>query len=228
MGEVDNKFVIVWFRPSCPINYSHSFSLLRRLGNENRNQIDNENIIIMPKITRYLVSLNTVEPCDLPCLASNLLAAANAAGGGGAGGGLGNGGGGNQGGRGSSPSVSGVAAPSPSPSHSHSSPYDLRRKSPPHPDPAPGTSSALPPAGGSSISAALGSSSLPARKRPRRTCSLSTDGTLMAIHHMKLLSFVPLEKLQCRFLFHFCWKEKINGQYVAFAEIVNTSCEIGA
>lgn len=79
------------------------------------------------------------------------------------------------GGRGSSPSVSGIAAPSPS--HSHSSPYDLRRKSPPHPDPAPGTSSALPPPGGSSVAAALGSSSLPARKRPRRTCSLSTDGT---------------------------------------------------
>lgn len=100
----------------------------------------------------------TAEPCELPCVAANQIPP----GGGGAG-------------RGSSPSVSGVAAPSPSPSHSHSSPYDLRRKSPPHPDPAPGTSSALPPSGGNNISAALGSS-LPARKRPRRTCSLSTDG----------------------------------------------------
>lgn len=112
------------------------------------------------------------EPCDLPCPASNQIPP-----GGGVGGGGGAGGGGS-GGRGSSPSVSGVAAPSPSPSHSHSSPYDLRRKSPPHPDPAPGTSSALPPSGGSSIVATLGSSSLPARKRPRRTCSLSTEGTL--------------------------------------------------
>ncbi|XP_046741185.1 F-box only protein 11 isoform X1 [Diprion similis] len=100
------------------------------------------------------------EPCELPCPASNPIPP---------------GGGGVGGGRGSSPSVSGIAAPSPS--HSHSSPYDLRRKSPPHPDPAPGTSSALPPPGGSSIAAALGTSSLPARKRPRRTCSLSTDGT---------------------------------------------------
>lgn len=107
----------------------------------------------------------------MPCSASNQIPP-----GGGVGGGGGGGGGGGSGGRGSSPSVSGVAAPSPSPSHSHSSPYDLRRKSPPHPDPAPGTSSALPPSGGSSIGATLGSSSLPARKRPRRTCSLSTDG----------------------------------------------------
>lgn len=83
----------------------------------------------------------------------------------------------------SSPSVSGVAAPSPSPSHSHSSPYDLRRKSPPHPDPAPGTSSAMPP-GGSNIASTFGSSSLPARKRVRRSCSLSTDGNhqLFIVH----------------------------------------------
>jgi len=108
----------------------------------------------------------SAEPCDLPCPTSNQILS---------GGGVGAGGGGN-GGRGSSPSVSGVAAPSPSPSQSHSSPYDLRRKSPPHPDPAPGTSSALPPSGGSSIAATFGSSSLPARKRPRRTCSTSTDG----------------------------------------------------
>lgn len=87
-------------------------------------------------------------------------------------------GGGAGGARGSSPSVSGVAAPSPSPSPSHSSPYDLRRKSPPHPDPAPGTSSALPPQGGSSIVVTLGSFPLPARKRPRRTCSTSTDGNI--------------------------------------------------
>lgn len=111
------------------------------------------------------------EVCDLPCTASNQIPSA-----GGAGGGGGAAGSGGSGGRGSSPSVSGVAAPSPSPSHSHSSPYDLRRKSPPHPDPAPGTSSALPPSGGNSIAATFGTSSLPARKRPRRICSLSTDG----------------------------------------------------
>ncbi|KAG7204011.1 hypothetical protein KM043_001873 [Ampulex compressa] len=115
----------------------------------------------------------SAEPCELPCPASNQIPPSGGVGGGGGGGGAGGG----SGGRGSSPSVSGIAAPSPSPSHSHSSPYDLRRKSPPHPDPAPGTSSALPPSGGSSIGATLGSSSLPARKRPRRTCSLSTDGT---------------------------------------------------
>jgi len=114
------------------------------------------------------------EPCDLPCPTSNQILP---------GGGVGGGGGGS-GGRGSSPSVSGVAAPSPSP-QSHSSPYDLRRKSPPHPDPAPGTSSALPPSGGSSIAATFGSSSLPARKRPRRTCSLSTDGTFQNCHNWK-------------------------------------------
>ena len=103
------------------------------------------------------------EPCDLPCPTANQIIPVVVGGGGGG-----------SGARGSSPSVSGVAAPSPSP-QSHSSPYDLRRKSPPHPDPAPGTSSALPPSGG--IAATFGSSSLPARKRPRRTCSLSTDGT---------------------------------------------------
>lgn len=119
-----------------------------------------------------LFFLFLAEACDLPCPASNQILP---------GGGVGSGGGGS-GGRGSSPSVSGVAAPSPSP-QSHSSPYDLRRKSPPHPDPAPGTSSALPPSGGSSIAATVGSSYLPARKRPRRTCSLSTDGNSLTINN---------------------------------------------
>lgn len=113
------------------------------------------------------------EAGDVPCPASNQIPP---------GGGVGGGGGGS-GGRGSSPSVSGIAAPSPSPSQSHSSPYDLRRKSPPHPDPAPGTSSALPPSGGSGIASTVGSSYLPARKRPRRTCSLSTDGTSEIINY---------------------------------------------
>lgn len=58
-------------------------------------------------------------------------------------------------------------------SSSHHSPYDLRRKSPPHHYAAASTS-------GSPISSVLAStnysaSMLPARKRPRRTCSVTNE-----------------------------------------------------
>jgi len=152
-----------------------------------------------------LVLYLSAEPCDLPCPTSNQIPS---------GGGVGAGGGGS-GGRGSSPSVSGVAAPSPSPSQSHSSPYDLRRKSPPHPDPAPGTSSALPPSGGSSIAATFGSSSLPARKRPRRTCSTSTDGMshrCSETNHRSVLPRIVLAHVH-----------KFIKEYIDYAIILNVS-----
>lgn len=58
-------------------------------------------------------------------------------------------------------------------SSSHHSPYDLRRKSPPHHYAAAGTS-------GTPVSSVLAStnysaSMLPARKRPRRTCSVTSE-----------------------------------------------------
>jgi len=70
------------------------------------------------------------------------------------------------------PDVNGGGSSSGS-SSSHHSPYDLRRKSPPHHYAAASTS-------GSPISSVLAStnystSMLPARKRPRRTCSVTNE-----------------------------------------------------
>jgi F-box protein 11 len=81
------------------------------------------------------------------------------------------------GGSGSSSSSSNSSSGS---SSSHHSPYDLRRKSPPHHYAAASTS-------GTPISSVLAStnysaSMLPARKRPRRTCSVTNESEyLLAI-----------------------------------------------
>jgi F-box protein 11 len=73
------------------------------------------------------------------------------------------------GGSGSSSSNNGSSGSS----SSHHSPYDLRRKSPPHHYAAASTS-------GTPVSSVLAStnysaSMLPARKRPRRTCSVTNE-----------------------------------------------------
>jgi hypothetical protein len=62
---------------------------------------------------------------------------------------------------------------------SHHSPYDLRRKSPPHHYAAASTS-------GTPVSSVLAStnysaSMLPARKRPRRTCSVTNESEYLPI-----------------------------------------------
>jgi len=79
------------------------------------------------------------------------------------------------------PDVSGGGSSSGS-SSSHHSPYDLRRKSPPHHYAAASTS-------GSPISSILAStnysaSMLPARKRPRRTCSVTNESEYTVITFM--------------------------------------------
>ncbi|XP_049829752.1 F-box only protein 11 isoform X1 [Schistocerca gregaria] len=67
---------------------------------------------------------------------------------------------------------------------SHQSPYDLRRKSPPHHEPSTSTSMAA----SSTVSTANSytASMLPARKRPRRNCSVSYDQcTTSAAHYLQ-------------------------------------------
>lgn len=93
------------------------------------------------------------------------------------------------------------------PAHQHHAPYDLRRKSPSHHCEAaaggagPSTSAAT--AGGSPASPATPtapaggytSAMLPARKRPRRTCSASYESEYYKIKKSKTSS---LKTLQCK------------------------------
>ncbi|XP_039281537.1 F-box only protein 11, partial [Nilaparvata lugens] len=110
---------------------------------------------------------SAAEPCEPPCPPipnPNAVAAsagASAAGPGGGGGVA----------AGSTPPPPPAVPPQPPPP-CHHPPYDLRRKSPPHHDHSASTSS-----GGGSTSTAHAHyhhSMLPARKRPRRTCSMSS------------------------------------------------------
>lgn len=65
----------------------------------------------------------------------------------------------------------------------HHPPYDLRRKSPSHHDGGPSTSAATAgppssPAGPTTSAQGYSSAMLPARKRPRRTCSASYESKI--------------------------------------------------
>ncbi|KAJ4437553.1 hypothetical protein ANN_17698 [Periplaneta americana] len=90
-------------------------------------------------------------------------------------GGIGSGGGGcgGGGGGGGGSSSSGNSSNNGGSSSSHHSPYDLRRKSPPHHDAAASTSGTT--ATTVSASTNYSVSMLPARKRPRRTCSVTNE-----------------------------------------------------
>ena len=117
-----------------------------------------------------------IEPCEPSCPIPNQnIPAPLAPGAGGGGGGAGGGAGPSSA---VAPSASGSTVPA------HHSPYDLRRKSPSHHEGGPSTSAAT---AGSPTSPATptapaqicyASTMLPARKRPRRTCSASYDSKI--------------------------------------------------
>lgn len=95
-----------------------------------------------------------------------------------------------------SPSTSGVAAPQAAGS-SHHSPYDLRRKSPSHHDLGASTSAGGPPgtlpsSTASTAGPSFSTTTAPARKRLRRTCSTNYEGKTYSTFNPDLFVLIDI------------------------------------